>query len=234
MVLPLTWPRRLGALLFLALVALLALMQLEPPAAVAAEAPPSEFSAWRAFEHLPHIARAPHPIGSLEHAAIRDYIVAELTRLGVTPEIQRATVPQGETGAQLELSNIENIVARLPGTSGVRRALLLVSHYDSVPTGPGASDDGHAVATLLETLRALKAGPPLERDTLFLFSDAEEFGSLGAKAFVASNPRRGDVALALNFEARADRPSSSRRAARMAAPSRGTSVASRPSPWQAR
>ena len=31
--------------------------------------------------------------------------------------------------------------------------MLLVGHYDSVPTGPGAADNGAAVATERETLR---------------------------------------------------------------------------------
>ena len=32
-----------------------------------------------------------------------------------------------------------------------------MAHMDSVPAGPGAGDDGSGVATLLETIRALKA-----------------------------------------------------------------------------
>jgi acetylornithine deacetylase/succinyl-diaminopimelate desuccinylase-like protein len=50
------------------------------------------------------------------------------------------------------------VVARLSGTGG-SKSILLVSHYDSVATAPGASDDSSGVATLLETARALKAGP---------------------------------------------------------------------------
>lgn len=199
---PLTGMSRLAVLVAAGAVLVLALAQLAPPAPLTDDAPAGEFSAARALAHVRRIARAPHPVGSAEHDAVRDYIVAELTRLGVTPEIQRATVSQHETSAQLELYDVENIVARLPGTAGSRRALLLVGHYDSVPTGPGASDDGHAVAVLLETLRALRAGPPLAHDVLLLFSDGEELGMLGARAFAASNPHRGDVALALNFEAR--------------------------------
>ena len=199
---PLPWISRLAVLLSAGAVLLLALGQLEPPAPLAGDAPAGEFSATRALAHVRHVARAPHPVGSVEHDAVRDYIVAELTRIGVTPEIQRATVSQHETSARLDLYDVENIVARLPGTGGSRRALLLIGHYDSVPTGPGASDDGHAVAALLETLRALRAGPPLAHDVLFLFSDGEEQGLLGARAFAAESPHRGDVALALNFEAR--------------------------------
>jgi hypothetical protein len=37
-------------------------------------------------------------------------------------------------------------------------AVLLVAHYDSVTTAPGAADNGAAVAAVLEALRALRAG----------------------------------------------------------------------------
>ena len=193
---------RLVALLVLCAVPVLTLAQLCPPAPRDASAPATDFSADRALAHVRRVARAPHPIGSAEHAVVRDYIVGELTRLGVTPTVQRATIADHETSAMLGLTDVENIVARLPGTGATRRALLLVAHYDSVPTGPGASDDGHAVAVLLETLRALRAGPPLAHDLVLLFSDGEELGLLGARAFVTGSPDARDVALALNFEAR--------------------------------
>jgi Zn-dependent M28 family amino/carboxypeptidase len=78
---------------------------------------------------------------------------------------------------------VESVIARLPGTNGTD-ALLLVAHYDSVATGLGASDNGSGVATLLETLRALRGGPPLRNDVIFAFTDGEEDGGLGAQAFV--------------------------------------------------
>ena len=51
-------------------------------------------------------------------------------------------------------------------------------------TGPGASDNGSGVATLLETLRALRGGPALRNDVILAFTDGEEDGGLGARAFV--------------------------------------------------
>jgi hypothetical protein len=56
------------------------------------------------------------------------------------------------------------------------------------------------VATLLETARALKAGPPLKNDVIFLFTDAEEVGLLGARGFVKEHPWAKEVGLALNFD----------------------------------
>jgi Peptidase family M28 len=81
--------------------------------------------------------------------------------------------------------------------------VLLMAHYDSVSTGPGANDDAAGVATLLETARALSASDqPLKNDVVFLFTDSEETGLLGARAFVAEHPWAKEVEVALNFEAR--------------------------------
>jgi Zn-dependent M28 family amino/carboxypeptidase len=84
--------------------------------------------------------------------------------MGLRPEVQTTTVVN-HTGTPLIAGTVHNIVARLQGTEQ-SKALLLVAHYDSVPTGPGASDDGAAVAAMLETLRALKASTPLRNDVI--------------------------------------------------------------------
>jgi len=182
------------------LFALLALNQQNPPEAVAVSAPPDQFSSARAFSHVEVIGRAPHEIGSAEHRVVRDYIMSQLTALGLVPQIQKTTAFTTRRSLA-EAGTVENVVARLSGTNS-SRALLLVSHYDSVPTGPGASDNGAGVASLLETLRALKSQPPLKNDVIFLFTDGEEVGLLGASAFINEHPWAKDVGLVLNFEAR--------------------------------
>lgn len=187
--------------LFVALVTALSLYQQTPPAAAYAGALPTEFSSGRAMRQLEAISRRPHPLGSLAHEEVRDYIVGELTAAGLSPEVQKTVGLNQEWDGPVRAATVENIVARLRGTENTK-AVLLVGHYDSVPTGPGASDDGAAVAAMLETLRALKSGPPLKNDVIFLFSDGEEAGLLGADAFVSEHPWAKDVGLVLNFEAR--------------------------------
>jgi hypothetical protein len=169
------------------------------PAPIPASAPQDLFSVDRALVYLNAFATAPHPIGSSEHDRVRDYVVSQLTALGVTPEVQRTT---GVTPRYEVAGTVENIVARLKGTSGAPDAIALVAHYDSVPAGPGAGDDGAGVAALLETVRALRAGPALRNDILFVITDGEEDGLLGASAFVAENPAAKDVRVVVNFEAR--------------------------------
>lgn len=192
-----------AALLFLASVAALSVWLVQPPRAVGEDAPSGEFSSARAMRHLREVARRPHPSGTQEHARVRRYILEQLAALGLAPEVQTAeAVARPRTPGGLALAaRVENVLARLPGTSN-SRALMLAVHYDSVPTGPGAGDDGAGVAALLETLRALRAGPPLKNDLILVVTDAEELGLLGAEAFAAEHPWMREVGLVLNFESR--------------------------------
>lgn len=182
------------------LVTFLSIWSQHPPAPVPATAAPTEFSAERAIQHVAAIARGPRPIGSANHAAARDYIFQQLRALGLEPEIQKTTAINSSEAPLFIAGTIENILARKKGNGG--RAVLLVAHYDSVPTGPGANDDGVGVATLLETARAITASEPLSKDVMFLFTDAEETGLLGARAFLAEHPWAKEFEVALNFEGR--------------------------------
>jgi acetylornithine deacetylase/succinyl-diaminopimelate desuccinylase-like protein len=173
-------------LLFLLVVAGACTLWEGTPEPLAASALKDLFSADRALAHLNTFATEPHPIGSAEHDRVRDYLISQLTNLGVSPTIQRTI---GVTPRYQAAGTVENIVARLKGLSGATDAVALVAHYDSVAAGPGAGDDGAGVAALLETLRALRAGLPLRNDIIFLLTDGEEEGLLGASAFIAEHPR---------------------------------------------
>lgn len=187
--------------LFLALAATFSIREHDPPAAVPASAAPQLFAAERALQHLSVIAEKPHPIGSLEHGVVKDYLIKQLSEAGLEPQIQTSIAPNANKAGPVLVSTLQNIVARLHGT-GDGKAVLLIAHYDSVLNSFGASDNGAAVAAMLETLRALKAGPPLKNDVIFLFTDGEEDGMLGARAFASENPWIKDVGVALNFDAR--------------------------------
>ena len=165
------------------------------PNPVGAGAAATEFSAERAMETVRAIAQRPHPVGSADHERVRDYVMAEFTRLGVTPMIQSGIGSYRRTG------KAENIVARLPGTADTR-PVMLAAHYDSTRRGPGAGDDAHGVAVLLETLRALRESAPLRNDVVFLVTDGEEDGMLGAALFMRDHPWHGEPGVVLNFEAR--------------------------------
>ncbi|MFF3223269.1 M20/M25/M40 family metallo-hydrolase [Nocardia suismassiliense] len=167
-------------------------------------APGDVFSAERAFRVVEEIARRPHPIGTAEHARVRDHLVAELRNLGLETELQEG-VGKYPTGLQrdvLGMGRIANIVARLPGTNSTG-TVFLTAHYDSVASGPGANDDGVGVAAVLEDVRALRAsGTALRNDVVVLLTDAEETGLLGAEAFVAAGQDGRDTGVVINHEAR--------------------------------
>jgi hypothetical protein len=189
--------RGLALLAWLSALVVLALLRLSPPAPLPADAPAEQFSAERALALLHVIAAEPHPTGSPAQLAAEQAIVRALEELGLRPKIQATTAvfrPFRMAGT------VRNILVRLPG-SATSGALLMTAHYDSVAAGPGAGDDGSGVVTLVETLRALQAGPPLRNDLIVLLSDGEEPGLLGAAAFMEEHPWAADVALQLNFEA---------------------------------
>ncbi len=193
----------LAAFLFLAAVAYFSISLVRPPRAVPEAAPPDSFSSGRAMRHVREMARAPHPTGTAENERVRAYLLNELRALGLDAEVQTAEyVPkQRANGFPAAAGTVHNIVARVPGT-GNSKALMLAAHYDSVPTGPGATDDAAGVAALLETLRALKTGPPLKNDLVLLITDGEELGLIGAHAFAEQHPWMKEVGLVLNFEGR--------------------------------
>ncbi|WP_375418336.1 M28 family peptidase [uncultured Hymenobacter sp.] len=192
------WLPLLGLLLFAALSRQLA----RPPRAVPAGAPATEFSAARALREVKIIARAPHSIGTPAHEAVRDYLLRRCRALGLRATVQDTTVVTG-TGGVLVGARVQNVVARLPGRAPGGPAVLVLSHYDSQPLTPGASDDDAGVAAALETMRALRAGPPLTHDVVWVFTDGEEVGLLGACAYAADSVRlRREVGVVLNFEAR--------------------------------
>ena len=121
--------------------------------------------------HVEQIAERPHFTGSADHARVRDYLVAALERLGLKPQVQTATVMQPK--GRLRIGRVENVLARIPGTSSTG-AVLLASHYDSVPAAPGRRRRGIGRGRAVEAVRALKAGGPLRNDIIVLITDGEE------------------------------------------------------------
>lgn len=171
------------------------------PDPVPANAPDTVFSSARAMTTLIEIARAPHPPGSPEHARVRDYLVDRLEELGLETQVQTAQ-SMVQRGTFARTATVRNVIGRLPGTNPNGGALLLTAHYDSREQSHGAGDDGSGVVAILEAVRASEAIGLLENDVIVLFTDAEELGLLGARAFVDQHPWMADVSLAISFEMR--------------------------------
>ncbi|VAW18136.1 Peptidase, M20/M25/M40 family, partial [hydrothermal vent metagenome] len=162
--------------------------------------PKNEFSTERALVHLKEISKKPHYVGTQNHKGVRNYIIKELEKLGLTVEIQTQTAINKKWRSGTET---KNILAKIKG-SEPGKALLLLSHYDSaVHSSFGASDAGSGVVTILEGVRAFLANNKQPKnDIIILISDGEELGLLGANAFVNHHPWAKEVQLVLNFEAR--------------------------------
>jgi hypothetical protein len=170
------------------------------PAPLGPDAPGSEFSASRARAVLQELVGngVPHPIGSAANASVRDLIVKRLAALGYTPTLQSGFVCNdwGVCGTPT------NIVATLGAVPAGGDAVLLSAHYDSVPAGPGASDDGAGVAAALEIARILATMPAPRHPVVLLLTDGEEGGLLGALLFTREHDLARHVWAAVNMEAR--------------------------------
>ncbi|MEP5613521.1 MAG: M28 family peptidase [Cyclobacteriaceae bacterium] len=188
------------SVILIALIVLWAFSDQKPDADIPQNAVNADFSVANVRSHLKIISSEVHHVGTKAHKDVQNYLVSELEKLGLSPEVQTQTVFNQRWGAG---TTVENIIARIEGT-GNGKALMLLSHYDSAtPFSKGAADDGSGIATILEGLRVfLGNGTKQENDIIVLFSDAEELGLLGARAFIRHHDWVKDVGLILNFEAR--------------------------------
>ncbi|MFL6844615.1 MAG: M20/M25/M40 family metallo-hydrolase [Allosphingosinicella sp.] len=169
---------------------------------VPAQAQTGEFDTRRAMARLARILgdQRAHPVDSAANDAVRERLMAELRALGLAPTVTDSFTCNG-TGKNRAIScaRIRNVTATLGPSTGP--AVMMSSHYDSMPVGPGAADDGIGVAVMLETAALLK-DRPLKRPVLLLFDEGEEAGLIGARAFLDQDPRAARVDSLINFEAR--------------------------------
>lgn len=159
------------------------------------------FSTEKAFRHVQKIAQKPHYIGSDNHSEVRNYIIAELQKMGLEVQTQMdfhlnnsgiATVP-------------ENILVKIKGSDPQPgNDVMVLTHYDSaVHSSFGASDAASGVGVILEGMRALlKNGFSHKNDIVIGFTDAEEVGLNGAGLFNQKHKWAEDIGLIINFEAR--------------------------------
>jgi hypothetical protein len=199
-------PRPWAALAVLTALALIGIgnwaIDATPPAPVSADAPEDEFSADRAWATVEAMAAEPHPMGTPAHDEVRDHLVAELDALGFVAEVQTELARDpGDGEALVRFGVVDNIVATLPGTDPTG-TVLLTSHYDSVPSGPGAADAASGVAAIVETARALSLEGPHRNDVVVLITDGEEMGLFGAEAYARTHPAADDPTVVFNLEAR--------------------------------
>lgn len=188
---------RIALVLFLVLAIGIAWYGSQPPRPLPLDAPPTAFSGERALALSRKFATEPRPRGGHAAARGRDFIARTLESYGVEVEIQRSALNFGTS-----VSFVENVLGRIKGTDSTQ-TFGMTAHYDSVAWGPGAADDGAGVIVMLEAARALKCGPPLKQDVVFVFTGDEEGGGNGSVASL-SHPWLKDLNVMLGLEGRGD------------------------------
>jgi putative ATP-binding cassette transporter len=179
-----------------AMAALLGVCLAAAPVGRAEAAAGPGFDGARALDTLQALQTAaggPHPTGSQANQRVGGQIAARLAAQGWTPEWQFSTVCRGASCTTL--ANL--VAAHLPEPGAP--ALLLAAHYDSAPASPGAADDGLAVAAMLEMAHVHAHGQGLG-NVVLLFSDGEEEGMLGARAFVREHPLMARIGYVVNMD----------------------------------
>lgn len=192
----------------LALALLIAVLTLQVPAPVGADAPATVFSTERAMVDVREIAQRPHPVGSADHARVGAVLLQRMAALGLqtstqtgalSPAAVRRLERDGGSAAGVELTNLIGV---LPGRDPNLPAVALMAHYDTVPGSPGAADDSTGVAAILEAVRAIRARGPADRTLVVLLTDGEELNLDGARAFWGGHPLRDRIGAVINLEAR--------------------------------
>ncbi len=132
----------------------------------------SGFDSTKAWEHVrQQLAIGPRPSGSAANTKTRQYLAAELGKLGIK------TAEQPFDGATpLGPIKMVNLIGTIPGKSPDR--IILASHFDTKlfrdARFVGASDGASSTAALLELGRVLTARKDLPFTIELLFLDGEE------------------------------------------------------------
>jgi len=185
----------LAALLFTFGLTFYAMYSLKPPRALPKDAPAAEFSAYRAVEHAFACSSKTHPAGSRNNEETGRYLVNTLKEMGLEVEFLSKPAHDGHN-VQLQ----QAVIGRIPGTDSTG-SVTFSAHYDSVPYGPGATDDIGGCIAMLETARTFMNLPRMRNDLVFAFLDAEEVGGYGARGF-CDHPLADDIGVVTNLDVR--------------------------------
>jgi Peptidase family M28 len=162
---------------------------------------PGLFSEANARAHIENLAGTigSRPIGSPANARARAYIIDQLRLFGFEVRVQETDARRGSMG---QSARVANIIAVKPGRRP--EALGLLSHYDSVPAGPGAADDAYGVAVSLEAARVLGARSDRNWTLMVLVTDGEEADLMGAAALATDRTVTDRLDAYINIEASGD------------------------------
>ncbi len=145
------------------------------------------------------------PAGSANERRAADFLAGEYRSLGY--EVTVSPFPFNVSSGRGDSQNVE---ARSPNENPNLPLVIIGGHYDSVPAGPGANDNGSGTSTVLEVARELAAAPVPGVAVRFVAFGAEEIGLLGSKAYVnqmsENDRRRTALMMSIDMMAVGDQP----------------------------
>ncbi|MBI1340043.1 M28 family peptidase [bacterium] len=174
-----------------------------PPSPRAGMTGDGQFSADRAMETLRILLddETPHPAGSPANFAVRERLKSGFEDVGVTLEERSDVACRASIRAsQVSCAPVFNLFGQI--TKGDGPAVILMAHHDSVGAGPGAADDMHAAAIIIEIAAILRSESPRANPVYALVTDAEEDGLFGARAFFSKLDAAPEIGAVINMEAR--------------------------------
>lgn len=173
-----------------------------------------DFVAERAMSTLVKLANfGPRPVGSYENEKLAfdlfkteiENIMSDTNNVNDVQMLNQKVSGSFLLGMHnwkylLSYEDLQNVVVKLTPKEGMNDAILLNCHYDTVPAGPGVSDNGVNCAVLVEVLRILAKNPGLKRPILFLFNGGEEIGLQASHGFVTQHPWAQNAKYIINLD----------------------------------
>lgn len=169
-----------------------------------------------AWESLQLISSAKHPFTSRENDNVHDYLKMVIDDLVLDiPYIstsydknenhtilidQHDVFNKSNDDSRIIFYESSNLLVKIEGSKPKLPGILVSAHYDSVPTSFGTTDDGMGIASMLGILEYFtKSNSQPLRTLIFNFNNNEEFGLLGAEAFI-KHKWFDDVEFFINLE----------------------------------
>lgn len=169
-----------------------------------------------AWESLQFISSSKHPFTSHQNDYLHDYlrdtissIINKIPYISLDDDIdnnhtilinQHDVFNKENDDNRIIYYESSNLLVRINGINDTLPGILISAHYDSVPTSYGTTDDGMGIASMIGILNHFaQSGNQPMRTLIFNFNNNEEFGLLGAEAFI-NHKWFNDVKFFINLE----------------------------------
>ena len=141
------------------------------------------------FYYLDNLLRfAPRYTGTIECTLAGQYIYEEFEEMGLDVEFH-----EWKCGGY----HSRDIVATLNGNDPTSDAVFIINaHYDTIPTSPGANDDGSGVAAVLAAAKVMSQYS-FNHTIRFIAHSGEEVGTYGSFTYAREAYYKGDNIVAV-------------------------------------